>query len=91
MRLWRMGDAVWLAVRGEPYNLLQRSLRERFAGTPLVIAALADGWGPSYLPPRDAYGKGLYQESIAVLRAGSLEQLIEEVGGHVERCLVGSS
>ena len=23
--LWRMGDAVWLAVQGEPYNLLQRS------------------------------------------------------------------
>jgi len=49
--LWRIGDAVWLAVQGEPYNLLQKALRARFAKTPIVIATIANGWGPSYLPP----------------------------------------
>lgn len=77
---WRMGGAAWVAMEGEMYNLLQRSLRERFPGTPLMLMTLANGWRPAYLPTRDAYGKGIYQESIAVLAAGSLETLTEAVG-----------
>lgn len=75
--MWRVGDAVWLAVQGEPYSVLQQRLREAFPETPLIIATIANGWGPSYLPPRDLYGKGIYQESIAALAPGSLESLIE--------------
>ena len=33
------------------------------------------------------YGKGIYQESIAVLAPGSLERLIEEIGKKIERML----
>jgi hypothetical protein len=75
--LWRMGDAVWLAVESEHYSLLQRCLRERFADTPIIVITIANGSRATYLPPADAYGKGIYQESIAVLAEGSLEQLIE--------------
>jgi hypothetical protein len=67
-------------VEGEHYQVLQRRLRERVTGTPLVVATVVNGSRPTYLPPRDAYGKGLYQESIAVLAPGSLEQLIDVVG-----------
>src|SRR5262249_8409291 len=82
--LWQIGDAVWLAVEAEHYQLLQRGLRERFPGTPIVVLTLANGSRPAYLPPADAYGKGIYQESIAVLAPGCLERLIGEVGRQIE-------
>jgi hypothetical protein len=85
--LWQMGDALWLAVEAEHYQALQRSLRERFAGVPLVVMTLANGSRPAYLPTADAYGKGIYQESIAVLAAGSLETLIEAVAAGIEAWL----
>jgi hypothetical protein len=81
--LWQVGDALWLAVEGEHYNLLQRALRERFPGVPVVVATLANGSRCTYLPTADAYGKGIYQESIAVLEAGCLERLIDAVGGQL--------
>lgn len=77
---WRMGDAYWIALEAEHYQHLQRSLRERFPGVPLLVMTLANGSRASYLPTKEAYGKGIYQESIAVLAAGSLERLSEEIG-----------
>src|SRR5205823_2819471 len=82
--LWQVGDAVWLAVEGEHYQVLQHSLRDRFPGTPMLVLTLANGSRPAYLPPADAYGKGIYQESIAVLAPGCLESLIAEVGRQIE-------
>jgi len=87
---WRMGDAVWLAVQGEPYNLLQRALRQQFAGTPIVVATIANGWGPSYLPPEETYAKGTYQENVAVLAKGCLERLIEEAAKRIGDLGVGT-
>ena len=77
--LWQMGDAFWLAVEGEHYQVLQSGLRERFPDTPILVMTLANGSRPAYLPPAEAYGKGLYQESIAVLAPGCLEQLSEAI------------
>ncbi|MAE61331.1 MAG: hypothetical protein CMJ49_08255 [Planctomycetaceae bacterium] len=85
--IWRMGDAIWLSVQGEPYSLLQTALRERFADRPIVVASIADGWGPLYLPPAEIYGKGIYQESIAVLAPGCLEQLIEVLEERIEKLI----
>ena len=82
--LWRMGDAVWIALQGEPYSILQTTLRKRFDRMPLVIATIAGSWGASYLPPADVYDKGIYQESIAVLEAGSLERLMDELVRRIE-------
>src|SRR5262245_61552766 len=77
--LWRMGDAFWVGTQGESYSLLQTELRRRFPGTPILVASIAADWGASYLPPASNYGIGTYQESIAVVAAGGLEQLIESV------------
>jgi hypothetical protein len=85
--VWRMGDAIWVAVQGEPYNLLQRQLRASFPGTPIIVSTVANGWGPSYLPPRELYGQGMYQESIASLAPGSLEQLIEALTTRIKALL----
>ena len=81
--MWRMGDAFWLGVQGESYSVLQTELRRRFPGTPILVASIAADWGASYLPPAQLYESGIYQESIAIVAAGSLEQLIESVAGRM--------
>ncbi|MCA9216963.1 MAG: hypothetical protein KDB27_28035, partial [Planctomycetales bacterium] len=84
---WRMGDAIWVAVQGEPYSLLQESLRKRFPDNPIIVITIANGWGPSYLPPREIYGEGIYQEVISWLAPGSLERLIEELSNRIDAML----
>ena len=83
--LWEMGQAVWIIVQGESYSLLQTTLRERFPDLILIVATIAGDWGASYLPPREVYGKGIYQETIAVVEAGSLEQLIESISARISK------
>ena len=83
----RLGGAVWIIVQGEHYSILQKALRERFPETPLIISTVASHWGVSYLPPRELYGKGIYQESIAITAAGSLEKVIETIGAKIEKFL----
>jgi hypothetical protein len=82
--LWQVGDGLWLAAEGEHYQRLQLALRERFPGMPLVVMTLANGARPAYLPTAESYGKGIYQELIAVLAPGSLERLIDAVGGQIQ-------
>ena len=43
------------------------------------MITLAGGCRASYLPARDSYGTGVYQDTIAVLAAGSLERLTAAV------------
>ncbi len=88
VHVWRMGDAVFVAVPGEHYSYLQTHLRARFPGRILFVITLTGGWGPSYVPIRETYGKGLYQESIAVLEPGSLENITAELARRIEQ-LVG--
>ena len=87
LHVWRMGDAVFVAVPGEHYSYLQTHLRARFPGRILLVITLAGGWGPSYLPTRETYGKGLYQESIAVLAPGSLELIADELARRIAALL----
>jgi hypothetical protein len=81
--LLRTGDAIWVAVEDEHYNVLQRALRERFPDVAIVVMTLMDGGRVAYLPTAETYGKGLYQETIAVLAPGSLERLIDEVSAQL--------
>jgi hypothetical protein len=89
--LWRMGDAFWLGVQGEFYSVFQTELRRRFPDAPIVVATLAADWGASYLPSRETYGKGIYQESIAVVAPGGLEQVLESVAKRIEQSLLSTS
>ncbi|HRH95103.1 MAG TPA: hypothetical protein PLB55_04175 [Prosthecobacter sp.] len=73
------GDTIWLGVQGESYSLLQTELRRRFPDKIIFIATIAADWGASYLPPCELYDSGIYQEPIAVVAAGGLEQLVEAI------------
>jgi hypothetical protein len=76
----RLGDALWVLVPGELYQVFQTTLRERFPGAALVVATVTDGWQPGYVPMAASYGRGVYQETIAAVAPGSLETLTEAVG-----------
>lgn len=85
--VWRIGDAVWVALDGEHYSVLQTTLRERFPGVPLMIGTLANGSNVWYLPDNESYGRGLYQEEVSILAKGSLEQVIEAATSAIRRLL----
>jgi len=82
---WRLGDAFWVFVAGEYYQELQHGLRRRFPHRPIIVATVTNGWLPGYVPTAETYGRGIYQETIAVVAPGSLEQLIEALGDELAR------
>jgi hypothetical protein len=81
--LWQLGDAYWVLVPGEYYHLLQRALRARFPRNPILVSTVTGGWLPGYVPTAETFGRGIYQESIAVVAPGSLEQLIDAIGRQI--------
>jgi hypothetical protein len=88
--VWKMGDAVWVALEGEHYNVLQQRLRAAAPRNPLIITTLANGSRVWYLPDAESYGKGLYQEEASVLARGSLESLTEALISSIQS-LVGTA
>ena len=74
---WRLGGALLVAIPNEAYSVFQVELRRRFAGTPLLVLSTTNG-GVGYLPPRETYGRGLYQEQQSPYAPGCLEQVTEE-------------
>ncbi len=81
--VWRLGDAIWVLLAGEHYHWLQTALRERFREHPVIVSTVTNGWRPGYLPTAETYGRGIYQESIAVVAPGSLEALQEAIVAQV--------
>ncbi len=75
--LWRMGDAIWIPLNGEHYNVLQRELRARFPQQALVFGTLANGSQVWYVPDAASFGKGLYQEDASILAKGCLEIILQ--------------
>jgi hypothetical protein len=73
---WRLGEALLVALPNEPYAVFQVELRRRFAGTPLLVLMTTNG-GVGYLPPRETYGTGRYQEQQSPFAPGCLEQTID--------------
>lgn len=82
--LLRIGGGLLLAVEAELYQWFQQTLRQRFPHSPIVVMTLTNGSRVSYLPTQATYGKGIYQESIAVLAPGCLERLLEAVCAGME-------
>ncbi|MDA1162451.1 MAG: neutral/alkaline non-lysosomal ceramidase N-terminal domain-containing protein [Planctomycetota bacterium] len=79
LRLGLLGDAIWVFVPGELYQIFQTTLRLRFAPRTVIVTTLTNDWQPGYIPPASTYGYDIYQEVIAATSAGSLELLIESI------------
>jgi hypothetical protein len=73
---WRLGEALLVALPNENYSVFQVELRRRFGGTALLVLMTTNG-GVGYLPPRETYGTGRYQEQQSPYAPGCLEQAIE--------------
>ena len=80
---WRLGEALVLAVPNEPYSVFQAELRRRFAGTPVLVLMTTNG-GVGYLPPRETYGSGRYQEQQSPYAPGCLEKATEAAAAALE-------
>lgn len=85
VQLGQIGDAIWIFVPGELYQIFQTTLRQRFASHPVIIATLTNDWQPGYIPPASTYGYGIYQEVIAATSAGCLETLVETIARRLEK------
>jgi hypothetical protein len=86
-----VGDAVWVLVPGELYQVFQLLLRQRFAPKPVLVATLTGDWQPGYIPPAASFGYGIYQEVIAATSPGSLELLIEDVSRAITSRMTSAS
>ncbi len=73
---WRLGDALLVACPNEAYSYMQTELRARFPGTPVLVLGCTNG-SLGYLPPREAYGTGRYQEQQSPFLPGCLELVTE--------------
>lgn len=80
----RWGDAVFVALPGEPFAVAAEALRRAFNASVLIAAGYCNG-SPGYLPAADEYAFGGYEVEDAhryygmpgPFRAGSLEGLID--------------
>lgn len=86
-----VGDAIWVFVPGELYQVFQTTLRARFAPRPVIVVTLTGDWQPGYIPPASVFGYGIYQEVIAATSPGSLEILIEQVTRHLKMLLLSDA
>ena len=75
-----------LRLQGEHYSR-SAPCASGFPITQSWFRTVTDGWLPGYVPTADTYGKGIYQESVAVVVPGSLERLIEAVCREIDACL----
>ena len=91
IRVWRIGHAVWVALDGEHYNVLQRTLRQRFPDLLLIVGTLANGSKVWYLPDSSSYGLGLYEEEVSVLAQGCLEAVLEATTCAIRKLIAMSS
>lgn len=82
-----VGDAIWVFVPGELYQVFQTTLRERFASQPVFVTTLTNDWQPGYIPPASCFGYEIYQEVIAATAPGCSETLIESISRHIQRVL----
>ncbi|MFN0128688.1 MAG: hypothetical protein ACKV19_18615 [Verrucomicrobiales bacterium] len=87
LQLGVLGDAVWVFVPGELYQVFQTTIRERFMSRPVFVTTLTNDWQPGYIPPASSYGYGIYQEVIAATSPGCLELLIESVARRLTNLL----
>lgn len=79
-----VGTGLWVFTPGELYQVFQQSLRSRFPRLPVVVTTLTNDWQPGYIPPRDTFGKEIYQEVIAATAPGCLECLVDKLGKALE-------
>lgn len=76
LRVWRLGQAGLVETQNEAYSVFQQTLRRQFPAIPLFVLGITNGT-VGYMPPRETYGKGIYQEQQSPYAAGCLERVTD--------------
>ena len=80
----QLGQSFFVAMPGEPYQVVQQEIRARCAGLSIVLATLCNqSTELGYLLPADKVGQGTYQDELMFVKAGSLEMIIDRVSDKV--------
>lgn len=74
--VWQLGDSFLIGQPNEAYSEFQKQLRRQLSPKAIAVMNIVNG-GIGYLPPRELYGKDIYQEWQTPFAAGSLELLIK--------------
>jgi hypothetical protein len=82
-----VGDAIWVFVPGELYQVFQTTLRERCAPRPVFVTTLTNDWQPGYIPPASTFGYEIYQEVIAATGPGASEILLESISRKLQHLM----
>jgi hypothetical protein len=83
----RIGRCVIIGTPAEPFSDLQVELRKRFPQLAVVVANHTNG-SFNYLPPREYFGNGAYEQDCTDYGAGALETVIEAAADLI-RTLMG--
>jgi len=75
--VWRVGEAVFVAVASEAYSQLQQQIRGQFPDLTVVCTSLVNDSVNAYLPPAELYDKDIYQVWRTPFGRGSLELTIQ--------------
>lgn len=75
--IWQWGDAILVAQPGEPYSWFQQELRRRHPDRAIFVLNCTNGPGFVYLPPKEVYGRDVYQVWQSEVTAGSVERLLD--------------
>lgn len=76
--MWRLGNAAIVGIPNEAYSILQEKVRAKFPDMPLLIMSTTN-WTLGYLPPRETYDKGIYQEIQSPFAPGCLEATMDAI------------
>ena len=74
--IWQLGDSFLIGQPNEAYSEFQQELRRQLSPKAAAVMNMVNG-SIGYLPPRELYGKDIYQEWQTPFAAGSLELLIK--------------
>lgn len=76
----RLGRCLIIGTPAEPFVHLQRQLRARFPQLGIVVANHTNG-SFNYLPPREYFGTGAYEQDCTDYGPGALEAVIDAAVG----------
>jgi hypothetical protein len=87
--VWRLGDSCLIGQPNEPYSDFQATLRQALSPYPIAVMSLVN-CNAGYLPPRNRYGKNLYQIRQTPFAAGALEMLTKTALRTARRAMAGA-
>jgi hypothetical protein len=86
--VWRLGDAIFVAIPAEMHGGFQVELRRRFPEIRIAVMNIANG-SLGYIPPAEEFTLHTYQAAIALHKVGSVDRVMEAATLAIREMLEG--